>query len=86
MTLLFHCIEMTNTKREILITVKEKVRAKSSKSSTFMAVATVVVAAAAVVVVVNFEDFKLKMLLFETRLDIICQNWNLKNINKVVNP
>ena len=63
---------MTNTKREILITVKEKVRAKSSKSSTFMAVATVVVAAA--VVVVNFEDFKLKMLLFETRLDIICQN------------
>ena len=39
-----------------------------------MAVATVVVAAAVVVVVVNFEDFKLKMLLFETRLDIICQN------------
>ena len=84
MTLLFHCIEMTNTKRERLITVKEKVRAKSSKSSTFIAVAAVVVAAA--VVVVNFEDFELKMLLFETRLDIICQSWNLKNINKVVNP
>ena len=84
MTLLFHCIEMTNTKRERLITVKEKVRAKSSKSSTFIAVAAVVVAAA--VVVVNFEDFELKMLLFETRLDINCQSWNLKNINKVVNP
>ena len=84
MTLLFHSIEMTNTKRERLITVKEKVRAKSSKSSTFIAVAAVVVAAA--VVVVNFEDFELKMLLFETRLDIICQSWNLKNINKVVNP
>ena len=84
MTLLFHCIEMTNTKRERLITVKEKVRAKSSKSSTFIAVAAVVVAAA--VVVVNFEDFEIKMLLFETRLDIICQSWNLKNINKVVNP
>ena len=64
---------MTNTKRERLITVKEKVRAKSSKSSTFIAVAAVVVAAA-VVVVVNFEDFELKMLLFETRLDIICQS------------
>ena len=63
---------MTNTKRERLITVKEKVRAKSSKSSTFIAVAAVVVAAA--VVVVNFEDFELKMLLFETRLDIICQS------------
>lgn len=57
---------MTNTKRERLITVKEKVRAKSSKSSTFIAVAAVVV--------VNFEDFELKMLLFETRLDIICQS------------
>ena len=55
-----------------MITVKEKVRAKSSKSSTFIAVAAVVVAAA--VVVVNFEDFELKMLLFETRLDIICQS------------
>ena len=66
---------MTNTKRERLITVKEKVRAKSSKSSTFIAVAAVVVAAAViVVVVVNFEDFELKMLLFETRLDIICQS------------
>ena len=63
---------MTNTKRKRLITVKEKVRAKSSKSSTFIAVAAVVVAAA--VVVVNFEDFELKMLLFETRLDIICQS------------
>ena len=63
---------MTNTKRERLITVKEKVRAKSSKSSTFIAVAAVVVAAA--VVVVNFEDFEIKMLLFETRLDIICQS------------
>ena len=63
---------MTNTKRERLITVKEKVRAKSSKSSTFIAVAAVVVAAA--VVVVNFGDFELKMLLFETRLDIICQS------------
>ena len=63
---------MTNTKRERLITVKEKVRAKSSKSSTFIAVAAVVVAAA--VAVVNFEDFELKMLLFETRLDIICQS------------
>ena len=63
---------MTNTKRERLITVKENVRAKSSKSSTFIAVAAVVVAAA--VVVVNFEDFELKMLLFETRLDIICQS------------
>ena len=63
---------MTNTKRERLITVKEKVRAKSSKSSTFIAVAAVVVAAA--VVAVNFEDFELKMLLFETRLDIICQS------------
>ena len=63
---------MTNTKRERLITVKEKVRAKSSKSSTFIAVAAVVVAAA--VVVVNFEDFELKMLLFETRLDINCQS------------
>ena len=67
---------MTNTKRERLITVKEKVRAKSSKSSTFFAVAAVVVTAAVVVVVavVNFEDFELKILLFETRFDIICQN------------
>ena len=47
-------------------------RAKSSKSSTFFAVAAVVVVV--VVVVVNFEDFELKILLFETRFDIICQN------------
>ena len=48
-------------------------RAKSSKSSTFFAVAAVVVVVV-VVVVVNFEDFELKILLFETRFDIICQN------------